>query len=128
MARARAQRDAQPQPSELPYLTFADRVEQADGEAQVRSAALIAAGADSWRANAWLLERRDAASFGSPKHRGAVNGSSGAAPAPTSAGPRDLVRDKATSDAAHEFLRAVYAAERDAERRHRNGSAAVDQA
>src|SRR5205814_6946666 len=66
-ARARAQRDAQPQPSELPYLTFVDRIEQADGEAQVRSAALIAAGADSWRANAWLLERRDAASFGSPK-------------------------------------------------------------
>jgi hypothetical protein len=64
-----------------------------------------------------FVASRDAVSFGSPKHRAAVNGSSGTAQAPASAGPADLVRDKAVADAARDFLQAVHDADREAERR-----------
>jgi hypothetical protein len=80
-ARMAAQRAAQPHPDELRYLDFLDTITQADAQAQVRAAAQIAAaGADEWRANAWLLERRDPETFGPPQARVALEGSETGAP------------------------------------------------
>jgi integrase len=59
-ARIAALRAAEPKVDELRFLEFVERIEQADGEAQVRAAAQIAAaGATHWRAAAWFLERRE---------------------------------------------------------------------
>lgn len=75
-ARMAAQKAAQPIPEELRFLEFLERIEHADSQAQVRAAAQIAqAGAEEWRANAWLLERRDPGTFGPPKARVALEGS-----------------------------------------------------
>lgn len=80
-ARMAAQKAAQPVPGELRYLEFLERIEHADADAQVLAAERIAsAGVDEWRAAAWLLERRDPATFGPPKARVAVEGSGDGGP------------------------------------------------
>jgi hypothetical protein len=74
-ARMAAQRAAQPLPDELRYLELDELLEHADAEAQGGAAAqLAAAGANEWRAAAWLLERRDPEHFGPPRARVAVSG------------------------------------------------------
>src|SRR5262249_18010275 len=101
-ARMAAQRAAQPLPDELRYLQLDELLEHADAEAQVRAAAQIAqAGAQEWRAAAWLLERRDPEHFGAPRARVAVAGSVEAPPVRVT---HTLDEEREISDAVRDFL------------------------
>jgi hypothetical protein len=105
-AREASERSCCPRRAEKSFWQFWQRIEQADAEAQVRAAAQIsAAAAKDWRAAAWLLERRDPATFGPPQARLSVEG---VAEAP----PIVAVDDEEAADAAHEFLRRIHASTR----------------
>lgn len=81
--RAAARRDEKPVASETPFEELLERVEKASGVAEVRAAAQIAAaGAESWRAAAWFLERRDPASWAAPRVLAAENEPAAPAPVP----------------------------------------------